>query len=246
MKYILCLAPILHKDLPISACALTMATLHRGQIAHEDGHKGLPRSEIKIIIFVPLMVLVLIFFLRCIYCLSDARLRRRRLRLALHDPAQSKFAQPSTIKAFLNRHLIHAPLCRIRHNREFRSIGRGFHFGTIPTRAETIFLCTYALLNAAVCFAPINWLDGIFPSLNDLRASSGTLAVANLVPLVILAGRNNPLISLLGIPFDTFNLVHRWIGRIIVAEGIIHAVSVLVGIGIESELSSPDFETHKR
>uniref|UniRef100_A0A093VD47 ferric-chelate reductase (NADPH) n=1 Tax=Talaromyces marneffei PM1 TaxID=1077442 RepID=A0A093VD47_TALMA len=61
--------------------------------------------------------------------------------------------------------------------------------------------------------------------------TTGTLAIVNLVPLVITAGRNNPLILVLRVPFDAFNLVHRWLGRIVVAEAVAHTMAVLVRVG---------------
>jgi hypothetical protein len=42
-----------------------------------------------------------------------------------------------------------------------------------------------------------------------------------------MAGRNNPLISLLGMSFDQFNLLHRWLGRIVVLEALAHTVAHL-------------------
>jgi len=47
----------------------------------------------------------------------------------------------------------------------------------------------------------------------------------NILPLVLLAARNNPLIVWTGISFDTYNLVHRWLGRIVVLEALIHAIA---------------------
>jgi len=37
-----------------------------------------------------------------------------------------------------------------------------------------------------------------------------------------MAGRNNPLINWLNLSFDTFNLLHRWFGRIVVLEALAH------------------------
>jgi hypothetical protein len=48
------------------------------------------------------------------------------------------------------------------------------------------------------------------------------------IPLFLMAGRNNPLIGLLGISFDTFNLLHRWFGRIVAAEAVTHVLAFLV------------------
>ncbi|KAL9617222.1 MAG: hypothetical protein Q9160_007983 [Pyrenula sp. 1 TL-2023] len=43
-----------------------------------------------------------------------------------------------------------------------------------------------------------------------------------MVPLILLAGRNNPLVHLLKVSFDTFNLIHRWLGRLVALEALIH------------------------
>lgn len=40
-----------------------------------------------------------------------------------------------------------------------------------------------------------------------------------------MAGRNNILINWLNISFDTFNLLHRWFGRIVVLEALTHAIA---------------------
>lgn len=43
-----------------------------------------------------------------------------------------------------------------------------------------------------------------------------------------MAGRNNPLISWLGISFDTFNLLHRWFGRIVALEAVTHVLAFFI------------------
>lgn len=40
-----------------------------------------------------------------------------------------------------------------------------------------------------------------------------------------MAGRNNILIKWIGLSFDTFNLLHRWFGRIVVLEAVAHTVA---------------------
>lgn len=59
----------------------------------------------------------------------------------------------------------------------------------------------------------------------ELRGRSGTLATANLLPLIVMASRNNPLIKLLAVNFDSYNLLHRWIGRLVVAEVLVHVIA---------------------
>ncbi|KAJ5989725.1 hypothetical protein N7522_009932 [Penicillium canescens] len=46
-----------------------------------------------------------------------------------------------------------------------------------------------------------------------------------MIPLFLLACRNNPLIPLLQINFNTYNLLHRWLGRIVVFEVITHVIA---------------------
>jgi len=40
-----------------------------------------------------------------------------------------------------------------------------------------------------------------------------------------MASRGNPLINWLNLSFDTFNLLHRWQGRIVVLEAIAHVLA---------------------
>lgn len=61
--------------------------------------------------------------------------------------------------------------------------------------------------------------------LADVRGRTGHLAVVNMVPLFVLAGRNNPLIPLLRVSFDTYNLFHRWFGRIVILQSIAHTAA---------------------
>lgn len=55
-----------------------------------------------------------------------------------------------------------------------------------------------------------------------IQRRTGTMATVNLIPVVLMAGRNNPLIYLLQISYDTFNLLHRWLARIAVLESFAH------------------------
>lgn len=45
-----------------------------------------------------------------------------------------------------------------------------------------------------------------------------------------MAARNNPLINWLNLSFDSFNLLHRWFGRIVVLEAVVHTVSEIAAI----------------
>lgn len=124
----------------------------------------------------------------------------------------------------LKKHLIYAPLWNKRHNREFR-LSSAINIGTLPSRLHFILLFLYLGSNIAYMFV-LNWANkNRYSFCAELRGRSGTLALVNMIPLIIFAGRNNPLITLLKISFDTYNLLHRWMGRIVVIESVIHTIA---------------------
>ncbi|TPX14488.1 uncharacterized protein E0L32_005452 [Thyridium curvatum] len=124
----------------------------------------------------------------------------------------------------LKKNLIYAPLWKKRHNREFR-LSSAINMGTLPTRLQAILLGLYLGSNVVYMFV-LNWAnENRYSFCAELRGRSGTLAAVNMVPLIILASRNNPLIGMLKISFDTYNLIHRWMGRTVAIEVIIHTVA---------------------
>ncbi|KAI1437016.1 ferric reductase like transmembrane component [Xylaria sp. CBS 124048] len=124
----------------------------------------------------------------------------------------------------LKRNLIYAPLGRKRHNREIR-MSSALNIGTLPSRLHSVILGSYLLSNIVYMFY-LHWLESNRYALAaEIRGRSGTLAAVNMVPLVILAGRNNILIPLLKVSFDTYNLLHRWMGRVVVIEVVIHTIA---------------------
>jgi|TARA_R110002003_G_scaffold107_7_gene9018 predicted ferric reductase len=146
---------------------------------------------------------------------------------------------------WLNRHILAAPLWKKRHNAAFQ-ISSAIDNGTLPGRWHTIMLVVYVGLNIAWCVAlPYSVLDHK-QTIAALRGRSGTLAALNLIPTVLFALRNNPLISLLQVSYDDFNLFHRWAARITILEAIVHTIAWMyntslaagwsaVGNGLRSE-----------
>ena len=121
----------------------------------------------------------------------------------------------------LKRHLIYAPLLNKRHNRELQ-MSSVVNYGTIPGRIHFLIIFIYALSNLIYCLM-LDWKTTEKGQVYaELRGRSGILATVNMIPLVVLAGRNNPAIPILRVSFDTFNLFHRWIGRVVAIETLIH------------------------
>lgn len=162
-------------------------------------------------------VVVVLFICRTIVLIRH----HLRLRGTLQEGDESKFTTVSSLWANIKKHILYAPFCSVRHNREFRLLGR-FHMGTIPLRLEVCFLLCYIALNIVFLFVLVDWSSDFHTKMFQLKYAAGHLAVMNSPALVLTAGRNNPLIPLLGIQFDTFNLVHRWIGRLMAVESVVH------------------------
>lgn len=124
----------------------------------------------------------------------------------------------------LKQHLVYAPLWKKRHNREIR-LSSAMNMGTLPSRFHALLLFGYLGSNLAYMFI-LDWKNqNKFALCAELRGRSGTLSVVNMVPLIIFAARNNPLIPLLNVSFDTYNLLHRWMGRVAIIEVIIHFIA---------------------
>lgn len=126
----------------------------------------------------------------------------------------------------IKKHLLYAPLFRTRHNRELQ-LSSAIAVGTLPSRFHTLLLTLYLLSNLAYCLV-LTWdEENIASVIADLRGRSGQLAALNMIPTILFALRNNPLIPLLRVSYDTFNLLHRWCARVVVIESIVHTAAYL-------------------
>lgn len=159
------------------------------------------------------LILVAIQHLRMVACLSNDTQRY----FAIPSPRWSKFK--STI--------LYAPLFRTRHNREFK-LSSAVNMGTLPSRFQSMFIGVIVATNVVLCVYGIHFSTPRAQVLSVLRNRTGTISVANLIPMVFMAGRNNPLIPLLNVSFDSFNMMHRWLGRLAVLEAIAHTLCWMI------------------
>jgi hypothetical protein len=144
-------------------------------------------------------------YLRQITCLSDDRQK-------YYVPAHKWLTMARIL-------FLYAPLFRTRHHQEFR-LSRAVNMGTLPSRAQACVLILILAMNVALCTVNIPY--GTDRAAAVIQIRTGIMATMNLIPLVLMAGRNNPLISLLRVPYDTFNVLHRWLARIVVLEALAH------------------------
>lgn len=151
-----------------------------------------------------------------------------RILTCLNNDSQRYFKMPNPSIGWIKQHLLYAPLFRRRHQKQMR-IGP-VETGILPTRFQSLLLVGIVAMNVVLWAYGIEWNGPILTKLQHLGNRSGTLAVVNMIPLVIMAGRNNPLISWLNISYDTFNLMHRWFGRIVVSFAVSHGVEEIMSI----------------
>ncbi|OJD11290.1 hypothetical protein AJ78_07908 [Emergomyces pasteurianus Ep9510] len=150
----------------------------------------------------------------------------RRL-TTLNNDSQRYFLPADPYWAWLKKSIVYAPLFRTRHNREFR-LSTAMNVGTLPTRFQTFLLFGIIAMNVTLCTVTIPYGASEATVLGIIRNRSGVMAVVNLIPLVVMGGRNNPLIKMLSISFDTWNLLHRWFARIVVLEALTHVIAWMI------------------
>jgi hypothetical protein len=167
--------------------------------------------------------------------LVTAHLRRLNCLTATRSQQNYWSYDHKSIWPWLKKQVIFAPLGKKRHNREIQ-LSKAHNYGTIPGRVHTVLLVSYVVTNLVFCLY-LDWHQKTPRILAELRGRSGMLAVWNMMALVLFAARNNPAIWSLEISFDTFNLFHRWMGRLVIFESLIHvfawygAITMAKGFG---------------
>lgn len=162
-----------------------------------------------------------------IWRVSTMMLRYIRTVTSLKNDTQRYFAMQSSRVSWFKRNIQYSPIFGKRHNREFQ-LSQAVNAGTLPTRLQLAFLLGYFATNIAFCVITIDYSLPLKQVASLVRNRTGVLSVVNMVPLFLMAGRNNPLIRLLGMSFDTFNLLHRWLGRIVALEAVAHTLAFLI------------------
>lgn len=143
------------------------------------------------------------------------------------DHKQRYYVLAHTTFSWVKKHLIYAPLFRTRHNREFQ-LSSAINMGNLPSRFHGVLVVGFVAMNIILCVITIPYRLEEDTVAAIVRNRTGTMATINLIPLVLMAGRNNPLIAMLQVPFDTWNLLHRWLGRIVVVEALVHSFAWMI------------------
>lgn len=148
--------------------------------------------------------------------------------VCLNNETQRYFATPHALFANFRKYFLDAPLFRTRHHREFK-LSSAINIGTLPTRLQTVMIAGYFATNVGLAVWKVDFGNDYATVAKEVRNRTGVMAVMNMIPLFLLAGRNNPVIKLTQISFDTMNLIHRWFGRIVVLEALTHMICWMAG-----------------
>lgn len=127
----------------------------------------------------------------------------------------------------IRSHIVLAPTFKYRHATPVSWWGWTLK---LPSRQESLIVLGSCILNTIFLFADYGYYKpntssaaDVFPGLYGER--SGFLAMFLFPLMMLFGGRNNFLLWLTGWPLDTFNVFHKWLGRIIVVDLFVHAVA---------------------
>ena len=180
-------------------------------------------DELTYILWICISILLGVILIVRFGQMANAHLRHL-LNLNTGSLQQAYWSQDrTTMWPKIKKNLLYAPLWRKRHNSEIQ-LSRALNVGTLPSRLHTVILTTYLLSNLVYCLV-LDYSNPRAEILAELRGRTGHLAIVNMVPLVVLAGRNSPFIPLLRISFDTYNLFHRWFGRVVALQAFAHTIA---------------------
>jgi len=166
----------------------------------------------------------------CFIYLTCMRINKhiRHLTCLNGNPSSQKyFSQLSPTMSWMKDNVFLAPLWQYRRATPIKFSSK-INLGGLPSRSQAMFIGFVVIYNVFACVWNVPWYDQQLEVLPILRARTGTLATVNLIPIIIMSTIKNPFINALEISYDTFNLMHRWLGRLCILQAIAHTVCYLV------------------
>ncbi|KAL1888402.1 hypothetical protein Sste5346_009610, partial [Sporothrix stenoceras] len=105
------------------------------------------------------------------------------------------------------------------------------NIGYVPSPVLSLFIAVFIILNVVLSsvsfstFSPsILWNSPQFNLCEFVGNRTGTLSFVNISMAVLLAGRNNLLLSLTCWSQSTFLTLHRWVARVGTVQAVVHAI----------------------
>lgn len=157
------------------------------------------------------------------------------------------FLAPSFVKSLNGtvsntfRKYISLPALGRKHHAHHKLVWRVFQF-MVPTRLESILIGGWLVMGLAFCISHIDYTDGdlFWPTSKSANIGrkiadrTGIMALFLVPELILFAGRNNFLQWVSGWSYSRFNLLHRWVSRLMTMFSFLHGVGMYynaIGIG---------------
>jgi hypothetical protein len=147
-------------------------------------------------------------------------LRYIRTVLCLSSSNQHYFQHPNWFNA-VAKYLVDAPLFQNHHHYEPR-LSRASSTLVLPTRAQALALFIYCAGVVTITLLHIDFAKS--EVIRQAMKHTGDMAAINMLPLVLFASRNSFLTSYAGVGFSAWNVLHRWIGRLVIAQAAAHSL----------------------
>jgi predicted ferric reductase len=207
---------------------MSNSSVTSGELQYSAGLLGVKQSLDELCSRITACLLAVAILFALAVRLGNRLQRQVRHAIVVSNPLKQKYWELNATSwlPWLKVNLLYAPIWKLRCREEIQLSAR-ISLGSLPSRGMFILLLIYGLTNVTYGLIlpyqserKVIWVN--------VRARCGTLAMLNMLPTVIFATRNNPLIWLLGVSFDTFNILHRWMGRLVIVEAIGHTIAWLL------------------
>lgn len=185
------------------------------------GLTGVDQSSNYLFVHILLATASALFLLALAYriLVVNQHRRRRALGSALHRFRSQHRHRYHAYWTSIKQSFLYAPSWTSQQDEEAPSTNTRSSERPL-SQPQFLTIVIYVISNIAYCTAISSQSQP--QKLAQIRGRCGTLASFNLIFTVLFALRNNPLIYILHISYDTFNLFHRWAARLVVLESVAH------------------------
>lgn len=128
------------------------------------------------------------------------------------------------------KHILLPPTFKYTHSSVYKLFK--YYSFNIPTRFQTLILIGFFIIRFVLYFTnyPVvmpNFISNTVAKqiTSYLAYRSGVFALTQIPLMLLFGGRNNFLLWITGWSLDTFNVFHRWLGRSVLIDLIIHGAA---------------------
>ncbi|KAK9385124.1 ferric reductase NAD binding domain-containing protein [Lipomyces mesembrius] len=136
-----------------------------------------------------------------------------------------KVSKPGSLVTFFRKHIILPATFSRKHVSPIRFFGVSWN--VMPLRWQTLLIVGFVLLNVILIFVHHNIIREsheawAIPAARFYANRSGIMATTMIPLLFLFGGRNNIMTTVTGWSHETFNMFHRWTGRMMFFQSLVH------------------------